>query len=198
MNPRFEDNFYRSEALRPTGIVLDWEPGFQPQHFEHTIAQRRMLLRQKSIELLSESELLEKGRLILINPVDTVADGTAALHSEGFFDYYELAPWDTWVAFAEDIPELTVSADCLMTNYLIVWVPNSSLNQVYCGRVVCMMDNISWLRELRTEPLSSVVFEHLFTEPPGLTCPQTISVEEADVRVEHIHQTKSVVKWVVP
>lgn len=189
VNPRFEDNFFRSEELRPTGIVLDWTPGFQPQHFESVLRKRRQQLQQRGVALLQENELLDKGRLILTNPVDSIYDGYPGLESQGYFDYYELPPWDTWVCLTNEVPGLIPQAD-----YVVAWVPNAQQEGVHYGRAVCMMDNISWLHELRATPLNSATLNELFAEPQHFPAAIPLSEQEIDARLDYIEQHKSVAR----
>jgi hypothetical protein len=189
VNPQFEDNFYRSEELRPTGVVLNWKPGFQRQHFESVLRKRRQLLAQRGISLLRKEELLDQGRLILTYPIDTIYDGMPGIESHGYFDYYELPPWDTWV-------DLTHSNSALIPypDYVVAWVPNAQLAGVLSGHRLSMMANVNWLHELRDESLSSDTLHQLFAEPTVFPEQVTLEVKEIEARLDYLDAHKLVVQ----
>jgi hypothetical protein len=71
-----------------------------------TVSNRSKLLGQmRGVEARSE----EPGRLLLNDPCENLADGAAEFSSSGFFDAYNVPPWDTWVEFRD--------------RTLVCWVP---------------------------------------------------------------------------
>ncbi|KUG06857.1 hypothetical protein [Solirubrum puertoriconensis] len=139
VNPRFEDNFYRSEELRPGFLIANSQ--YHKEALAVTVQKRREYLQNPATDLLTLEEVAEKGKLILIDPLDSELDGGAEVYSQGYFDLWDCAPWDTWVAFGS--ATLKQAADSALINpflsqlkhfqatsfdALIAWVPNTQLN----------------------------------------------------------------------
>jgi hypothetical protein len=163
VNPRFEDNFYRSEELRPTSHLLNRTGGYNSSCLHDVVLRRRQLLQGRLWPLLSLAELQTKGRLVLAAPEVSVTDGASAAESLGYFDSYELAPWDTWVAFAAELPSFPEH-----DTYIISWVPNQLLQAVQGGIDVCFLGNINWLGQLTSELPSHPILRILFASSEGL------------------------------
>jgi hypothetical protein len=60
------------------------------------------------------------GQLLVHYPGLNLVDGAAEEMSEGFFDMWNLPPWDTWIAFGS---QPTTARDRCLTDFLISWVP---------------------------------------------------------------------------
>lgn len=70
------------------------------------------------------------GRLLLCEPEESVADGASEYATHGFFDLYDIPPWDTWVLYAEHI--------------LISWVPPDFVSRVQKGIDINVVQCLRW------------------------------------------------------
>jgi hypothetical protein len=77
------------------------------------------------------------GRLIINDFLNSDVCGMSIMQSEGFFDEYDIAPWDTWIGFAKGE----------RTGALICWVPSEFIALVEGGIAVNPVDCISWATE---------------------------------------------------
>jgi ferredoxin len=93
--------------------------------------KRSTLLRDAQIEISDLATAQSKGKLLLYEPLETVADGAAAVSSKGFFDVDEDAPpWDTWFLFSG--------------NAIFCWVPESLVQDAQDGIDANPVDCIHW------------------------------------------------------
>lgn len=65
---------------------------------------RVVFLRDAGIYPQEPTTDLAGGRLLLYAPNETLSDGAAWVSSGGFFDWDNVSPWDSWVAYVEDTP----------------------------------------------------------------------------------------------
>lgn len=83
------------------------------------------------------------GRLVTYFPDADLCDGAAQAESDGFFDAFNVPPWDTWVAYFEDNPGASGSYD----NYLLAYVPQPFVPLVEGGISVNPEQCIMWLSD---------------------------------------------------
>ena len=70
------------------------------------------------------------GRLLIYFPSESLADGAAEVQSKGFFDYDNVPPWDTWVAYSD--------------RTLLSWIPAQLVPLVQRGIDVNPEECIRW------------------------------------------------------
>jgi hypothetical protein len=83
-----------------------------------------------------------EGRLLVHYPGLNLVDGAAEVASEGFFDMWNLPPWDTWVAFGT---QPTTERDRSEADFLICWVPPQLVELANLGIEVNPEQCIAWL-----------------------------------------------------
>lgn len=89
-----------------------------------------------------ESAPFGDGRLLVHYPGLNLTDGAAELASEGFFDIWNLPPWDTWIAFGT---RPTTQRELSEASFLISWVPSQLLEHADAGVGVNPEQCIAWL-----------------------------------------------------
>ena len=85
-----------------------------------------------------------RGRLMVYFPDADLCDGAAELESDGFFDAYNTPPWDTWVAFFQD-----VGGEPSYYRYVIAWVPPQLVELAGRGIEVNPEQCIAWLEDTK-------------------------------------------------
>jgi uncharacterized protein (TIGR02996 family) len=93
----------------------------------------------------------EGGRLLLFWPDHTLSDGAAWEASEGFFDGYNVPPWDTWVWVSAGQEAV---GHCPGLSYLVSWVPPHLIERADWGISVNPEQCIMWAADVET-PLTS-------------------------------------------
>jgi hypothetical protein len=91
---------------------------------------RSALIHDKGLKTPDLVSAQSQGRLLLYEPLETVDDGAATVSSQGFFDFKDAPPWDTWV----------VSAG----GSIFCWVPNSLVQHAQDGIDANPVDCIHW------------------------------------------------------
>lgn len=86
------------------------------------------------------------GRLLAYFPDLDLVDGAAEVESGGFFDVHNTPPWDTWVAYVEDIQPASSTHRC----YLVAWVPRALVQVAQAGIEVNPEECIRWLEHTDT------------------------------------------------
>ena len=103
---------FRSEDLRPeTASEIPEDPSLM--NFEALIAQALLQLDQMP---LPEHPLSQSGRLLLCYYEQTNHNGLTQILSDGYFDFFDNPPWDTWVDHQDGA--------------LIAWVPADLIEMV--------------------------------------------------------------------
>jgi hypothetical protein len=96
----------RSEALKPELVILDdringhWNytvPGDPAQYVRNLCVRRGELLR--STDWVDDGRAAMKGRILLFHPHETLCDGAAHTITKGYFDFWNIPPWDTWFGY---------------------------------------------------------------------------------------------------
>jgi hypothetical protein len=92
----------RSETLKPSAPLDELtERNLWAETVAKVVDTRRQLVDRTSPNQLTTHE--DKGRLLLYDPYENLADGAAQLNSNGFFDAGNVPPWDTWVGLSEGV-----------------------------------------------------------------------------------------------
>jgi hypothetical protein len=69
----------------------------------------------------------------------SLGSGEAADASGGFFDEYDLPPWELWVAYATPQADVRYPGPAL-----IAWIPRALIEVVESGIAACPADCIAW------------------------------------------------------
>lgn len=93
---------------------------------------------------------LSGGRLLFCNADESAWDGASEAESQGFFDIYDIAPRDTWVALHKD----DVGGDVI-----VCWVPPVLHEAAQGGIAVSCVDCIGWLEETQS-PVADAYRRH--------------------------------------
>lgn len=96
----------RSAPLQPTeieGYASTSTSSYPWEEAVSSVAMRRVQhLQENGKYPYVPAKTLVNGRLLLYYPDANLADGTAEVYSEGFFDLQNIPPWDAWVWFSRD------------------------------------------------------------------------------------------------
>jgi len=131
---------FRSPELNP-------EANLEAAHYslslvESVCRRRAELLNEWNAPLLHD--LVKAGQLLVFYPALSLFDGAAELSSDGYFNFNNEPPWDTWVYFGES-PNSMDPED--YRYFLLSWVPNSYLSIAQRGIDVNPEGCIEWLSE---------------------------------------------------
>ena len=119
----------RSETLKPSSPLDDfcsiepWE-----RAVAEVVGKRSELMKLTSVR--EASVQLGKGRILLYNPCENVADGASRAGSSGFFDVDDVPPWDLWVDFSGET--------------LFSWVPEAFIGVAQAGIDANPVQCIRW------------------------------------------------------
>ena len=111
------------------------------QAVEHVIRKRSDELRRADSTFIETIAAQSEGRMLLYKPMETVADGAAAVSSRGFFDVEDAPPWDTWFWY--------------VGGTIFSWVPNELVSVVQEGLDANPVDCIRWTEWSRLPTLLS-------------------------------------------
>jgi hypothetical protein len=130
----------RSSFLKPKLVLGDGMPRYAWDYkLPEPVAEVRELCRkrvQSAAENDGNNDSLIKGRLLLYWPEESLADGAASQSSNGFFDDWNMPPWDTWISLTK------VSGGTA----LVSWVPSDFVGLVSDGVWANPEECIQWLR----------------------------------------------------
>ena len=139
----------RTKALKPDLVVLAnendgwWDASVvNPTEKVDQLCRKRDTLMESSTreplenERRLELEALSKGRVLRFYPHESLCDGAAWQSSAGFFDQWNIPPWDTWFWYA-------VRPDGLQILYS--WVPPEFVHLAAAGVSVNPECCLEWL-----------------------------------------------------
>lgn len=145
----------RTPGLRPP-VLHEVSPPTTPP--ERVVMERRAIvaelaskrarqLRTRGRDSQSLRDDLAGGRLLLYAPDDTDISGGSTVDSDGFFDWDDCPPWDTWVSYEDG------SADPgrYWRSFLVAWVPPALLGVADAGIRASPMACIEWADRLDTD-----------------------------------------------
>ena len=101
---------------------------------------RQVNLLHKRIPIKEGQPQLAEGRLLVYLPDMNLSDGAAEIESEGFFDVFNVPPFDTWVTFFED-----KTLELAYQQQLLCYVPASAVHLAEAGIQVNPEECILWL-----------------------------------------------------
>ena len=95
----------RTASLRPALVNIEaenrgsWNYGINDPEGEvaRLCEKRASLLGARRKLEDADADLFERGRILLFLPQETLFDGAAFESSQGFFDEWNIPPWDTWI-----------------------------------------------------------------------------------------------------
>ena len=102
---------------------------------------RQIALRDYVETLPSTAPDLLGGKMMVYFPDRNLCDGAAEQETNGFFDVFNIPPWDTWVGYFEDRPGRKDSDD----SYLLAYVPKEFVELANDGMIVNPEKCILWL-----------------------------------------------------
>jgi hypothetical protein len=102
---------------------------------------RQFALVDKRIALVREYPDFRGGRLMVYFPDGDLCDGAAEQETSGFFDVFNVPPWETWVGYFEESPGRKGSYD----SFLLAYVPQCLINLADAGMNVNPEECILWL-----------------------------------------------------
>jgi hypothetical protein len=108
-----------AEALRSAPLAPPPATGWPETVRAVSEARSRLLGRSWRRSL----DALGGGLLLLYFPAPPQSGGRAAAASAGYVDERDTPPWDTWVAYVEEVSR----------SYLVAWVPPQAVPQVVAG-----------------------------------------------------------------
>jgi hypothetical protein len=120
----------RTPSLMPSLIVKDgdYQPSWNYDLAHPEVEVERLCIRRLALVEVSDraSNMSSSmtGRVLLFYPRETLCDGSADVNSKGYFDDWNIPPWDTWFYFdrLEDGKEV-----------LYCWVPDDFLHLAEAG-----------------------------------------------------------------
>jgi hypothetical protein len=101
---------------------------------------RQTSLRYGNIPIPKGEPELAYGRLLVYFPDMNLSDGAAEVESEGFFDVFNVPPFDTWVTFFED-----KTLESAYQKQLLCYVPAHAVQLAEAGVQVNPEECILWL-----------------------------------------------------
>lgn len=109
----------------------------------HVVRQRGYLLEERSRGgPYRDAAPSGDGRLLVHYPGLNLTDGAAEVASAGFFDIWNIPPWDTWVAYGT---QPTGPREMSWAHFLICWVPPQLVEDADRGILVNPERCIEWL-----------------------------------------------------
>ncbi len=124
-------NSLRTAVLRPPSFLqLDSVP--PREVMMDTLAEKRFkLLRFNGKYRILPAKGLAGGRLVVYDPDQNRFDSMALVESFGYFDWDNLPPWDTWIAYVRD--EEREQQGLSHASYLVAWVPPDLIERADAG-----------------------------------------------------------------
>ena len=106
-------------------------------------AARQFRLIEITTALVQNCPDLRGGRLMVYFPDGDLCDGAAEQETEGFYDVFNVPPWETWVGYFEESPGRRRSHD----SYLLAYVPMALVRLADEGMFVNPEECILWLSQ---------------------------------------------------
>jgi hypothetical protein len=106
-----------------------WEGDGRQQNIVSRLCQKReVLLRANGSYPDPDKVNLMGGRLLVYYPYANVSDGASEEASNGYFDFDDAPPWDTWTWFDYDAAKLRGRNEVSYAFYLLCWVPEECID----------------------------------------------------------------------
>ena len=132
----------RTISLKPSLVIIEqpnqgrWNYEVNPFLEIARLCERRLSLIQASGLELHPISNLSQGQMLLFYPHETLSDGAAHETSRGYFDSWNIPPWDTWLAYeiADDGNQA-----------LYTWVPTEFVPLAAAGVAVNPEECLRWI-----------------------------------------------------
>lgn len=128
----------RTADLTPQLVIPErlnqfrWNYEFSDPVFAIDELCRRRATKIRAIALSHEANA--NGKVLIFEPHETLVDGAACVTSRGFFDDWNIPPWDTWLWFESG-------------RFLYSWVPEAFVALAEAGISVNPEKCIYWANE---------------------------------------------------
>lgn len=152
-DPSSPSNSLRTEELKPQFFVLAESVAERQALVDDLVEKRvKLLRRQGSLRVLPARDLAG-GRLLLYDPERNPWDSASFVASFGFFDWDNLPPWDTWVAYVHDEDRESQAQRAGVdpppfTSFLVSWVPPELIERADAGVRANPPDCALWASDL--------------------------------------------------
>ena len=123
---------YRSPSLQPSFLGSDRFATIE------SVARRRSTLLKRNAAKSENSSF--GGRLVSIFIDESHTDGVADKATNGFFDLYDIPPWDTWIAMGHSHR----TNDATKETFLLAWVPSEFISRVDDAIGASVSSSIVW------------------------------------------------------
>lgn len=141
-------NRLRTPELRPPSADEDNQtvPDCWKTDAQHAVAvdfvvrKRTELLHLAATGTHQAAAALASGRLLAYDPSNNDCSGGPYAVSDGYFDFAEVPPWDTWVCFVQNQEKPLM----WFNSYLISWVHPSLIHKVIDGMEASPCGSLEW------------------------------------------------------
>ncbi len=142
-------NSLRTAELRPPSF-LQLDTVARREAMMDTLVEKRFkLLRFNGKYRILPAKGLAGGRLVVYDPDQNRFDSMALVESFGYFDWDNLPPWDTWIAYVRD--EERERQGLSHASYLVAWVPPDLIERADAGIRANPERCLLWASDLDTE-----------------------------------------------
>jgi len=154
-------NSLRTSDLRPPSF-LQLDTVARREAMMDTLAEKRFkLLRFNGKYRILPAKALAGGRLVVYDPDQNRFDSMALVESFGYFDWDNLPPWDTWIAYVRD--EERDRQGISHASYLVAWVPPDLIERADAGIRANPERCLLWASDLDTELARRLSAPHVRT-----------------------------------
>ena len=140
----------RSEQLAPPADIWDDGPShpletFNARFLAQAVARHGRVedICKKRSEMLQEPRLApnspspKDGQIFIVDVSQSMNDGLAEWHTDGFFDVFNVPPWDTWLAYIVETkpnPPPVGGGHLDFMEFLLFWAPAKFVPLAEAGR----------------------------------------------------------------
>ena len=129
INPQYEGKLFytfdKEKRVSPPEIEFNYAP----------ILFHALSLRREKLGL--KRDIYELGKILRFQINITTVDGAPVENSEGFVDFYDIPPIDTWFYITK--------------KYLYCWIPTMFVSKMQDAIDVEILDSYAWLEEINPE-----------------------------------------------
>ncbi len=154
-DPSNPSNSLRTPELSPDLFAHAETAEERQEQVDDLVEKRLKLLRWQGKYRILPARDLAGGRLLLYDPAQNPWDSAGFVESFGFFDWDNLPPWDTWVAYVRDREREREARkgggeSVPYTSYLVAWVPPDLIERADAGIKANPPECATWADELDT------------------------------------------------
>jgi len=111
------------------------------QLIEKVLRERNVKLEDVNISNIANHPEIKNSRLLVCNSAASDASEASEIETNGFFNSWDIPPWDTWIAV---FPDLDRESRLPWEGYLISLVPSSLISLVQAGIDVNPCEVLYW------------------------------------------------------